>query len=648
VSPAGKLAPPLVVGAATLACFAPILANGFVSFDDRAVFLENPQIREISWASLGWMFSTVYVAIYQPLTWLLYAVDYAVWGLDPTGYHATALLLHGANAVLMYLLARAILRRAEPTDRVGAAGAAAHAWPAAAAALFFSLHPLRVEPVAWASARGQVQASCFAFLTLLAYLRAQEEPARRGRWLAASAAAFAVCMLTKSLAIALPGALLVIDHFLLRRFGREPLARVLLEKVPFAAIAGLALVPAFLAKELTGSFALTGEIEHGPVERLLQAGYGLTFYLVKTLVPLALSPLHPLERQLAGREPAFLAGAAASVALTLALVTLRRRWPGLLGTWLAYAILAAPVLGFAQSGPQLVADRYSYLACVPFALLVGLGLLRRARRSTPRGRRALAAAAALALVLLGALSARQTRIWRDGDALWAHAVALHPESGLVRLFHANHLREEGRFEEAVASYDRALALGVHRAAEAHNGRAASHQALGHRDAARADADLAVALAPRNAGYHLNRGLVRAEGDLPGALSDFSRALRLDPGLAPAYYSRAVAYQALGQRAGAVADLERALSLGLPGSQAADARRRLAALRKGRPRGARGAPLRSPRPGGRSSTSGPGRSAAASSPCACWRRRRPRNARFPGPGRSRRARPPGGSASGPSP
>lgn len=570
-----RLAPPLGVAAISFACFSPILAHGFVSFDDPVVFVENPHIREISARTLAWMFSALHVAIYQPLTWLLYAIDYQFWGLDPSGYHLTALVLHAANAALVYLTLRQILRclaAGAEVDQGVAVGSAL------AGALFFSLHPLRVEPVAWASARGQLQAAIFAFLTLLAYLRAQREPEARGRWLALSVGTFAVCMLTKTLAIALPALLLVIDHYVLGRFAREPWRRLLLEKLPYAAISGLALVLAFLAKGLTGALAMSGGIPHGPVERLVQAGYGLWFYLVRTLLPTSLSPLYPLERQLVEREPLYLAGAAASLALTLVLIALRRRWPGLLGAWLAYAVLVAPVLGFSQSGPQLVADRYSYLACVPFALLFAVALERTALRLRPPARRALAVCVALALAGLGGLSWHQTRIWRDGETLWRHAVALDPGSPLLRLFLANSLREDGRFEPALAEYSRAIDAGVQRAAEAYNGRAACHQALGLRAEALADADAAVRLDPGNAGYLMNRGLIRAVGDLPGAVADWSAALRIDPELAPAYYSRGVAREALGDRAGASADYERALAIGLPAIEQVDAERRLGALR----------------------------------------------------------------------
>jgi tetratricopeptide (TPR) repeat protein len=572
---ARKLGIPLGVAAVTAACFSPILGNGFVSFDDPVAFLENPSIREISPSSLGWMFTTLHMATYQPLSWLLYAVDYALWGPDPRGFHLTALLLHAANAALAYAVLRALLRCIGAADDALAAGAAA------AGALFYALHPLRVEPVAWISARGQLQATAFHLLTVLCYLWAHLDPPRRRRWLAASVGAFLLCMLSKNHALGVPLVLLVIDHFVLRRpTASESWTGLVWGKAPYFAIAGGAAAFAVLAKTLTGATAMTADVPHGLPERLLQAGYGFVFYPARMLAPFQLSPLYPLERQIAGREPVFYATAALSLALVIACIGLRRRAPALLAALLAYAILVAPVLGFTQGGPQLVADRYSYDPMLPWASLFCVGLWRLALRSPRPARRALAAGVALLLLALGGLSAQQTRIWRDGISLWTRAVALDPESPLLRMFLANTLREEGRFEAAIDEYSRALDGGVHRPAEAYNGRAASHHALGHAEQALADAERAVGLEPRNAGFLLNRGLVRGETDLPGAVADWNAALRIDPGLAPAYYNRGIAREALGDRAGAVADYERALAIGLEEEDARrDAARRLAAFRR---------------------------------------------------------------------
>src|SRR5262249_6863530 len=188
----------LIIAAATLVVFWPVLGNQFVNWDDDKNFLVNPSFRGLGIANLRWMFTTFHLGHYHPLTWLSLGIDYVIWGLDPAGYHLSSLLLHTANAVLFYCVALRLLG-----GRILAA---------AFGALFFALHPLRVESVAWASERRDVLSGMFYLVTLLAYLRAHQEGPRR-RWLAISLAAFAAALLSKAIVVSLPVVLLLLDVY---------------------------------------------------------------------------------------------------------------------------------------------------------------------------------------------------------------------------------------------------------------------------------------------------------------------------------------------------------------------------------------------------------------------------------------------------
>jgi tetratricopeptide (TPR) repeat protein len=563
---AARLAPALVV-AATVACFAPVLGNDFVDWDDYEALRDNPHYRGLGPSQIAWMFTTFRLGHYQPLSWLTLGADYLVWGTNAAGYHLTSALLHAAAALACFLLIDAVLRR------VGTAAAAApRRWAAAAGALFFALHPLRVEPVAWAAIRGDVLAGLLVLLAAGIYVR-------RGRSSPAALGLFAVSLLAKSTGVALPAVLVVIDHFALGRFRREGAAAVLREKLPWLALSLLALGVAFVAKNSAGAVVSGGAIPHGVVERVLQAAYGLCFYLARTLVPTGLSPLHPLERALVAPAPIFTACLVAVVVGTALLVALRRRLPGLLGAWLAYALAVSPVLGFAQSGPQLVADRYSYLASVPWSVLLAAGLCR-AQARLPAGSaaaRALPVAVAALLLLLGGLAARQTLFWRDSASLWDRALAVHPDSGLVNFYRANVARSAGELDAAVAGYTRALALDVPLRAQALNNRGVARAARGELDAALADISEAIRLRPE-AAWYLNRGSVRVRSDPAAAIADWTEALRRDPDLLEARYARAAAREATGQIAGAIADYRAVLERAGPDwPERAQVARRLAAL-----------------------------------------------------------------------
>src|SRR5215470_16739174 len=103
----------LLPAVVALAVFLPILGNGFVNWDDEANLLDNPHYRGLGWSQLRWMFTTAHLGHYIPVTWLTFALDYLVWGLNPVGYHLTSALLHAVNALLVYRLAAALLTAAD-------------------------------------------------------------------------------------------------------------------------------------------------------------------------------------------------------------------------------------------------------------------------------------------------------------------------------------------------------------------------------------------------------------------------------------------------------------------------------------------------------------------------------------------------------
>ena len=111
---------PLAIAAVTVVAFLPVLRNGFVSFDDDKNFLDNPNFRGLGPAQLHWMWTTFHMGHYVPLSWMTLGLDYTLWGMNPLGYHLTSLLLHAANAVLVYAIARRLLEKSGSSRLEGA------------------------------------------------------------------------------------------------------------------------------------------------------------------------------------------------------------------------------------------------------------------------------------------------------------------------------------------------------------------------------------------------------------------------------------------------------------------------------------------------------------------------------------------------
>lgn len=529
----------------TCAAFWPSLRNGFLDWDDHVTLVDNVEYRGLGWAQLRWMLTTVRTGHYIPLTWLTFGLDYVMWGMNPAGYHLTSLLLHAASAGLFFGIARRLLRVAAALD--GAALTVA----AAVAALFFAIHPLRVESVAWATERRDVLSGVFFFGTILTYLEASEAHGSRRRWLlAASVSSYLLALLSKSIVLTLPAVLVLLDVYPLRRLPagtgewvRGPARRVWAEKLPYLLLALPGAVVAYHAQAAGGG--IPSLAEHAWDARVGTAAFALGFYVYKTVFPHGLSPLYEAPQRIGLLEARFLFSILAVPFVTVALFLLRRRWPAGLALWAYYALVLAPVSGLVHGGFQLVADRYSYLAGLAWALLAGAAVgsaVDRASRGTLRpslARLAVGTAAAWVLVL-GVLTWHQVQIWRDSGRLWGHAIAVAPDCFVCRINFGESLMAAALPGPALAHFERALALRPDRM-RAHLDAAQALESLGQFPEAVKRYRIVLASVPDAVLVRVNLATALVQtGRRAEAVQELRRALDAShPVRAAAYFKRAV-------------------------------------------------------------------------------------------------------------
>ena len=611
-----------VVVIVTFASFVPALFGEFLNWDDFANITENRAFRGLGLANLKWMFTTFRMGPYQPLSWVTLGIDYLVWGLDPFGYHLTNVVLHSVSAGLFYAVAAGLMSCG--AGEGGRRKDAVFYGCAALAALFYAVHPLRVESVAWVTERRDVLNGCFVLLTVFLYVKACRKGIAAGgrrRLLTASVAAYGCSLLAKGMSMTLPAVLLVLDVYPLRRLSWKPGQKlngrtktVLIEKIPFFCLAALAAGVAMIGQRRIDALATFEAV--GLMTRFAVIAYGVVFYVGKTLVPLDLSPMYDLDTGLNPFDIQYVASAVTAAGVTAVLLALRRRWPAALAAWLVYLIVLSPVSGISQAGPQIAADRYSYLPCMPFAVLAGGGLLAACRSRRGSGRAGVPAGVVLAagaavVVFLGVLTWRQCRVWRDSEALWSHAVAGNPNSVVARVNLGMEYRSRGDPDRAITEYEKALAVGTsvakvhYNLGQAYEDKGDLGRAIAHYDKAIACYAKEVARGPRVAGAHKKMGLVylrtgrmeeavaalaqaislgrsdvQVHAGLGGAylilgkeataVDHYKEVLRLDPGNCDAHYGLALAHHELGESAEARRHLERALELGFevpPGGDA---------------------------------------------------------------------------------
>ena len=591
---------PAVVFLLALVCFLPAVSGAFLNWDDNVNFQDNPSFRggsgrDRSWAALT---STLF-GHYIPVTRLSWVFNHALGGMSPWGYHVTNVLLHAMNAVIAYLVARRLL---EAGARPGGEGVrqADLSVGAAAAALFWSLHPLRAEPVAWITGRADVLCGTFVLLATWLYLKATEVEGTTARpaFLAASAAALAAGILSKGVAVTLPVVLLALDVYPLRRLPRVGLGRLLREKIPLFAVSLVgAIVIAIALKQ--GAQLNRGE-SYGIVARVAVAAYSFCIYPFRSVWPVSLSPLYEMPSQVDLTEPRFAFAAVVCTLLTAILILGRHRWPAGLAAWACSAVMLAPTSVALRLGADLAPDRYSYLPALAYAVLLGAGVvwLVQARRQ-PRGlaHRMLVGGSGLVIALgtlaLASAAWAQVHIWTDDERLWRRAVLVDPASPTAASNLGSALRAKGRLGEAAEYSERALRLKpdfpeAHlnvaliraaqgrsadaerhfrralelkpRSAPARLGLASTLEGQGRMDEAIQEFRVAIEIEPRSAGAHNGLGVALARsGRIAEARSEFAESVRLDPGSAQARNNLGLAMVQTGQAADAVAHFQAAVA-----------------------------------------------------------------------------------------
>jgi len=517
-----------VVMAMTILVFLPAIFGGFVNYDDNRFVVDNPGIKTLDWAmivsALTSQFSNDY---WTPLTWISFAVDYHIWGLNPFGYHLVNILLHGINAGLVVLVADLLLRRsgwgrslADGEGRVGQS----LPYPVILVliGLFWSIHPLRVESVAWIAERKDVLYGMFSLSAVYAYLCyvavCQERSAKGRGYYALSLLLFALALMAKPTSVIVPMLLVVADRYPFDRLRRGAIVRVLGEKVPYIILAALATFMTVSTMTITSPMYSYSQFPFG--QRVLVAGYAIFEFCRLLIYPVDIHLFNSIASVLAMPVPA-MARTAVVIAATVLIFYLGRQRKWLPAAWLAFLIPLIPTLPFFQVGVDVsYSTRHSYLAMVvPSMVLVCLCAEGYGRFSSAAGQRLprylLAVATAVLLCLCIAGTEQLIATWKNSGTLWTRVIQIQP-IGRAYSYRAFYYLETGQYLAAAADF----IVAGQRAEEAGNPAHFSYFAL--------------------AGDAYNRA-----GSYEDAVAAFSAAIARQP-LPNFFYHRGLALQALGR------------------------------------------------------------------------------------------------------
>jgi tetratricopeptide (TPR) repeat protein len=542
----------LLLALATIALYSSVFRAPFLNYDDDAYVTGNVHVRAgIKWSTMVWAFRSTELSDWKPIAWLSHALDCQIFGLNPLGPHTVNVLLHAANAVLLFLILES---------------ATGFAWRSLVVAALFALHPMNVESVAWIAERKNVLSMFFFLVALAAYGWYARQPGV-GRYLTVTLA-FALGLMTKAQVITFPFVLLLLDYWPLESLA-PPQARADKPAPSFQAASFWKLVwekvPWFALSAASAIITMKAEADAKQLRLPLWAHLGnaaLSYakYLERAFWPMNLAAVYP-HPELSISIPAAMASAVAIIAISICAVIFRRKRPFFVG-WFWFLGTLVPMIGLVQIGVHGMADRYAYIPLLGIFVIVCWSAADFAQSwHVPTA--APAICTAVTLLALGAALHRQVGYWSDNVTLWTHAVEVTEGNFTAEDNLAGALIAKGRVDEAMPHLRRARflrpddlvsTLNIASYEQMHGNYQAAIDGYARVPQCTTDPSL-LAMARVNSGY---AHFMLKQYDQ--AKQDFEATLRYEPGSAAAYRGLGLLAQRAGDMSQAVRDYERAVEI----------------------------------------------------------------------------------------
>lgn len=536
---------PLIFGASIIAATAILvywgsLSAGFFPWDDPDLVVNNGQVHTLSAANVLHYFQASQLGIYQPMTMVAYAVQWAIGHGNPRVFHLFSILIHILSAVIVYRILHILT---------------GSPWTALLTALLFVASPVQVESVAWVAEQKTVLSGLFYLLAMLQYLKWLD---RRSAWgYALLIIFFLLALLSKATAVTLPLSLM---SLLLFHVGFNGLAHHWRSLLPLALMA-----------LLFGSLAVWTQFHDGYLrperfdvplpERVVLASYALAKYAMQMAVPYGLSAFYPIPAGVAWHHVALgLTGLGGLLAFLWKPRAARAKRAGLV---LMYAGPLLPVLQLLPFGEAFMADRYGYIACMPVYFLIARLLVEAARRSRARTVAARCAGIIILLLYAGVAQGRMA-LWGDEVALFQDIVGQYPDSDIAQFNLAVTYQKSGQPAEARTHFIRATTINPGYP-QAWIGLGAVNAAMHRYGEAIANFSEAIRSAPGHANiftaYYQRARCYAEEGKRDLAIGDLRAAIQRQRDYAPAHYLLAQELARSGNHAEAVEEYSAALLLG---------------------------------------------------------------------------------------
>jgi len=398
----------------TIFSYYPSLNNEFTNWDDTGILVENVFTHNLSIKNLKSIFIIdknikLPLSEYLPLTIFSYTIEHHFFGLNPKVYHITNLVLHIFNSLLVFLFIYTISRKK---------------WIAFWVAIFFAVHTLNVEPVAWITGRKDVLSAFFYLISILSYAILIQKKKRKIEWL--TLIFFVLALLAKPSAVSLPLILIFCDYL----SGKRISIQLFLKKWYYFAVSIIFTLIAIYGQNSSNAIATLNST--ALFQNILVACHGLTFYICKGFLPINLSAVYPRNYNISFFEPQYFF----SVFIVIIFIYIIRlsyikKYKYITFGLLFFIAALLPVLQFMPVGVHIYsADRFFYIPSIGlfFAIIVTVFKI---TKNNKQLNRILAITATGFIILL--IGATQTRgmIWKNSGTLWENVIKQFPDFALA-------------------------------------------------------------------------------------------------------------------------------------------------------------------------------------------------------------------------
>jgi tetratricopeptide (TPR) repeat protein len=523
----------------TFLVFAQVMGFDFVNWDDPVNLLENPNLERFTLQNIGRIFSPATGTIignYNPLPIFTFAIEKAIFGLNPAVFHLNNLLLH---LVCVYFVFR-ILQEMRLNQ-----------WAVLFGTMLFALHPMRVESVAWVTERKDVLFGAFYLAAILTYIQWLKRPDERRKWYIWTMSLFVVSLFAKIQAVTLPLSMLALDYW----FDRPLKWKLIIEKIPFFALSLVFGMAGFYFLGEAGS--LHDETNYTALERMLTGAHSLVVYVGKWIFPWEMAPLYPYLSEL----PTIVYFSPIGVALVLGVgiwAFLKKKKAIVFG--LAFFIFNVMfLLQVVAAGQGYLADRFTYIPYLGLFFIMAYGYQSLLERYSERKNIVHLVASAYLLVLV-VVSAGQTRIWKNGETLWLHAIKVAPGTDTPHQNLGKYYQTIDQKEKAMENFTKAINYAKNPAVS-YNSRGKMLFDFGKVDLALADFEAAIAAGTTIGEIYINRGSAYARTEqYEKALADFNKGIELDPDYENGYLMRSLLYFTIQNYDAALKDHDKVLQM----------------------------------------------------------------------------------------